>query len=289
MKVFAEADRDDFAILRIVNALKKYAPKRVKFVESESDADLVILYVYGFRRHTRYHTERLLKSGKKYAIVQLCLRSTPNPVTTDWNEIWESAQVVWSYYDLKKLCQEDHNQVKFNFYYAPLGVDAKIFKETPVRHKFLIASTGSGNRYSRECKYEVIEAADELAKNVFQLGFGGRGHRIAYSNGMSDELLAGYYSSCDFVSGLHRIEGFEFPVLEGLLCGARPICFDLPCYRAWFDGIAEFIPDDFNIVENLYKLFIKGPRPVTEKEKAIVKKCFNWQKICKGFWSKALL
>ena len=101
--------------------------------------------------------------------------------------------------------------------------------------------------------------------------------------------MAGYYRSCDFGSGLHRIEGFEFPVLEGLLCGARPICFDLPCYRAWFDGLAEFIPEDLNVVENLVKLFIKGPRPVTEKEKAIVKKRFNWQKICKGFWSKALL
>ena len=284
MKVFAEADRDDFAIKRVANAVKKYSPKKIEFVETEDQADLVILYVFGLRRHVRYHTERLLKKGKKYAIAQLCIRSTPNPVTTDWNSIWESAKVVWSYYDLKRLCKEDKNPVKFNFYYAPLGVDATIFMHNPIRHKFLIAGTGSGNRYSRECKLEVIQAAEEAGGNVFQLGSGERGPHIAYSNGMPDEMLAAYYNRCDFVSGLHRIEGFELPVLEGLLCGARPICFDLPCYRRWFGSLVEYIPEDLNVVENLYKIFIKGPRPVTEKEMRLVKRRFNWKKIVRGLW-----
>ena len=33
MKVFAEADRDDFAIKRVANAVKKYSPKKIEFVE----------------------------------------------------------------------------------------------------------------------------------------------------------------------------------------------------------------------------------------------------------------
>lgn len=283
MKVFAEADRADFAIHRVVNAIKKYAPSGVEFVKSEDEADLVILYVYGFRRRTKYYIDRLHEKEKKHAIIQLSIRSTPNPKTEDWIPIWEKAELVWSYLNLPELCNEDGIKANFNFYYAPLGVDSKIFKETKSRRKFIIANTGTGSRFSDECKNEVISAARTLGKNIFQLGYGPRSD-VAYSNGMDDKMLANYYSRCEFVSGLHKVEGFELPVIEGLLCGARPICFDRPHYRHWFDKLAEFIPEDDNITDNVRKIFQKGAKPVTDKEKKYVKNHFNWEKIIEGFW-----
>lgn len=285
MKVFAEADRADFAIHRVVNAIKKYAPSAVEFTGIEKTADLVILYAYGHRRHTKYHVDRLREKGKRSAIIQLSIRSTPNPNTKDWIYIWRKAELVWSYLNLPKLCKEDGNKANFDFYYAPLGVDSKIFKETKSRRKFIIANTGTGSRSSNECKNEVISAARTLGKNIFQLGYGPRSD-VAYSNGMDDKMLANYYSRCEFVSGLRRVEGFELPVIEGLLCGARPICFDRPHYRHWFDKLAEFIPEDNNVSESIRKLFVKGTKPVSEEEKKYVKTHFNWKTITKGFWKR---
>lgn len=288
MKVHVEGflPRPDNAISRVVTALKKYMPKKHELVDGKENADLVIVCAYGHRRSLKYYTERLLAHKKKYAVVQLCLRSTSNPNTQDWISIWEKAQLVWSYYDLPKLCREDKNKAKFNFYYAPLGVDATVFKETPHWRKFVIAGTGTGSRFSDECKNEVISAAKIVGKNVFQLGFGPRVGNVAYSNGMDDELLATYYSQCEFVSGLRKIEGFELPVIEGLLCGARPICFDTSHFRHWFGKLAQFIPEDNNVSENIHKLFVKGAKPVSEKEKRYVKTHFDWEKIIKGFWQR---
>lgn len=284
--------RPDNAISRVLTALKTYMPKKYGLVDGKENADLVVVCAYGHRRHLKYYTEKLLAQKKKYAVVQLCLRSTPNPKTKDWIPIWEKAELVWSYLNLPELCKEDGNKsstdsvldkAKFNFYYAPLGVDSKIFKETKSRRKFIIANTGTGSRSSDECKNEVISAARTLGKNTFQLGYGERSD-VAYSNGMDDKMLAYYYSHCEFVSGLRKIEGFELPVIEGLLCGARPICFDRPDSRHWFDKLAEFIPEDDNITDNVRKILQKRAKPVTDKEKKYVKSHFNWKKICKGFW-----
>ncbi|TSC65330.1 MAG: hypothetical protein CEO21_437 [Microgenomates group bacterium Gr01-1014_80] len=286
MKVFAESDRTDFAIHRIVNAVKKYAPSGVEFIKTEENADLVILYVYGHRRHIKYHVDRTIEKGKKLAIIQLCIRGTPNPKTEDWIPIWEKVELVWSYYNLPKLCKEDGNAANFNFYYAPLGVDLEVFKETKSKRKFIIAGTGSGNWFSNECKNEVIAAANSLGKNIFQLGNGKNSKTIIYSNGMDDKKLSKYYSRCEFVSGLHRVEGFELPVIEGLLCGARPICFDRPHYRHWFDGLAEFVPEDESVSENIQKLFLKGARAVSDQEKKYVKAHFDWKIVTDGFWKR---
>ena len=74
------------------------------------------------------------------------------------------------------------------------------------------------------------------------------------------------------------------PIIEGILCGARPICFDTPNFRQWFDGIAEFIPEDRNTSEHLKKLFEKGARPVTDIEKDYVRAKFDWSMILKLLW-----
>jgi len=289
VKVYVENFLPDSAITRIADALKKYLPQEHELVNSKDDADFVVVCAYGHRRSMKYYTERLLKQNKKYAIVQLSVRSTPNPGTQDWLPIWEKAKLVWSYYDLHLLCKEDGTLPNFNFYHAPLGVDSEIFKETKSERNFIIASTGNGRRWNKECKAEIMLAAEKTGKKVFHLGPGENNGTITYSNGMNDGTLATYYSQCEFVSGLRRVEGFELPVIEGLLCGARPICFDRQHYKQWFEGLAEFIPEDEKRVESIQNIFTKGARPVTEKEKEYVRTHFNWKEITGEFWKQALI
>ncbi|KKQ98309.1 MAG: hypothetical protein UT24_C0007G0071 [Candidatus Woesebacteria bacterium GW2011_GWB1_39_12] len=288
MNVYVEKFLPDNAISRITNALKKYLSLEHTLTENPEGADFVVVCDYGRRRKTLWYTQKLIEQKKRYAIIQLSVRSTPNPNTLDWLPIWEKAELTWSYYNLPELCREDGNTPNFKFYWAPLGVDAEIFKETKAERRFIIAGTGTGKRWNRECKNEILEAARSVKKTVFQLGTGESSKEVFYSNGMNDTTLAQYYSQCQFVSGLRRIEGFELPVLEGLLCGARPICFDKPHYRKWFNEFAEYIPEDKKKVENLIKLFQKGARPVSKSEKDYVKKNFDWEKICRGFWKLAL-
>ncbi len=285
MKIYVENFLQDSAIQRISDAIKKYLPKEYVWVDSVEEADFVVVMSYGHRRYIAKFTESLIAQNKKYAVIQLNLKITSNPGPKDWLPIWEKAELVWSYFDLPELCREDGAPVNFNFFYAPLGVENQVFKETKSKRIFLIASTGSGRPWNKECKNEVLLAAKNVGGKVFQMGQGENTDTITYSNGMDDQTLAKYYSQCEFVSGLRRIEGFELPVIEGLLCGARPICFDKPHYRHWFEGLAEFIPEDDKKELSLQRLFTKGARPVAEHEKEYVKSHFNWEVILKKFWN----
>ena len=114
---------------------------------------------------------------------------------------------------------------------------------------------------------------------------------VDFSNGMADASLAKNYSACEFVSGLRRTEGFELPVIEGLVCGARPIVFDRPHYRHWFENLAVFIPETNRdgVVNSLSKVFKKGAKPVTKTEIKEARKRFNWEVIVKRFWEKCLI
>jgi glycosyltransferase involved in cell wall biosynthesis len=286
MKVFASQITKSRAIDRIEAALRRYAPKTCEFVDSKEAADLVILYVNGRRDHLKREVEYLTKLGKKYALVQLCLRSTLSPSTKDWISIWKDALLTWSYYDLPALCKEDEILPNFNFYRAPLGVD-EAFQEFPIKKEYVIAT--SGMAYTTESVRECILAAISVKKRVFHLGPVVTKHpEVDFSGGMTDTELAKKYSACEFVSGLRRGEGFELPIIEGLVCGARPIVFDRPDSHHWFDGLAVFIPetDRNGIVESLVKVFGKGAPPVTKEEIEKVKRYFNWETIIRGFWER---
>jgi glycosyltransferase involved in cell wall biosynthesis len=106
--------------------------------------------------------------------------------------------------------------------------------------------------------------------------------------GIDDHRLAEYYSQARYVSGLRRGEGFELPVVEGLACGARPICFDLPCYTHWFAEHAVFVPESGQeeLTDALTDIFRRTPRPVSPAERSRVLETFSWESICRGFWMR---
>ena len=283
MKVFTRTHKKgDRGMRRVVAALEAHAPKTIEIVGNMDDAELVILHVIGRCNRMTELSDRLRRLGKKYAVIQYAIRSTKTPHTSEWLPLWKHAALVWSYYNLRALCQEDGTQADFTFHHAPLGTD---FYHGHERKKYMIAT--SGLSYLTESVRECVIAAGRSGKKVFHVG-PAIGHHIECSNGMSDEDLMKKYAQCEYVSGLRRIEGFEFPVIEGLMCGAKPIVFDKPHYRHWFHDLAIFIPEGprEQVIESLRTLFRAGAYPpVMEKDKDVVRERFDWGKIIHGFYS----
>lgn len=258
--------RPSLAINRIEAALRQYAPESVEWVEPE-EAELIIFPVIGRHDQTTRKAQQLLSEGRKYAVIQLALKSTRNPDPADWLELWAGAAIVWSYYALPR---------KFNFYHAPLGADANIWYPLHIQREYMVGTTGSYTR--TECLWEVEKAARMTDNRMLKI------------RADSDAEMNKQYNLCSFISGLRTKEGFELPAIEGMLAGARPILFDTPTFRQWYDGVAEFIPEGNMLatMNQLIALFRRGPVPVTGIERRYAMIRFDWKWIIGGFWECVL-
>lgn len=247
---------------RIYSALRKHMPVGV-YESSYNTADMIIYYVCG--RHDQLERAISELHGRKYVIIQIALQSTRNPNPKDWMSIWNNAKLVWSYY---KLPLDD-------YYHAPLAADPEIFHLVHGVDRNILVLT-NGSTIDNESLSEVHEAANSV---------GGIAEHVS---GVSDFELCIKYNSANFVSALRRKDGFEMPAIEGLLCGARPIMYDTPNYRQWFDSLAEFIPetDPLSVIEELKLLFKKPFRSVSLTESLEVLKKFDWGNITREFWSR---
>ena len=293
------------AIARIGDALAKYAPsdvavkrippmrkdtRRTVLVPGEAEGDVVVIFANGLRDHQQALAERCIERGQKFAVVQIALRTTRHPHTSQWRDLWSKATVVMSYYPLAEWIKHDGgHEIDFDFYNAPLGVDSTIFFDRKVDRTYVICT--SGQRRNQEGVGECDDAAIVTGGSIFQLGpsFSMRSPTTFLTN-LSDNALAEMYSRCQFVSGLRRHEGFELPAAEGLLAKARPILYDRPHYRMWYEGLAEFIAEGSpaQVTADLTRLFRSGPCPVTDAERSEGARRFNWESIAKGFWERAL-
>jgi glycosyltransferase involved in cell wall biosynthesis len=186
---------------------------------------------------------------------------------------------------------------EISFLRIPLGVDGDVFyRRTSSIFPYDVPSVVMTTGYDVEL--EAIRDCMEAAKIARQA----QGFRSAIHVGppfdfgcnplirrdIYDEEMAQCYSSVLYVSGLRRGGGFELPVVEGLACGARPVCFDQPWYRHWFDGHAVFIPEKPNVTAELVKVFSRDPKPVTEDERREVLRKFSWKSIAGQFWGRVL-
>jgi len=97
------------AMLRVADALERYAPSQVCVVRDRHAADLVVSHVIGFDE----------PADRPEAIIQYCWR-TARGSRQQWIDRWSRARLVWSYYDLPALV----GQNGFPFYHAPLGVES---------------------------------------------------------------------------------------------------------------------------------------------------------------------
>lgn len=267
-----------FGIERCVQALQEYAPTGdFQFTDHIQAADVVVYQVNGRLEHTK---RKIAHHKKPYVLVQHAWKSTKNPTFEEWEDVWKGAVMVWSHYDLPIS----------NLYRSPLGV-SKDFTYRKKPHKYIICT--SGLSYLTESVRECIKAAEAVGGRVLHLGpsHAARKHsHVDCVTGVTDKELSKLYNQCTFVSGLRRIEGFELPCAEGIICGAKPIFFDQPHYKDWFGDMAEYITEGPRplVEKELTDLFQKEC-VVTPKDRKTAKKLFDWNEIIPSFYDNFFL
>lgn len=278
------------SLRRVADALVRYAPPGITVVAHRQQADFLVLHAIGRLAHLQREIADLVAQGQRYAIVQYVLRSTLQPHSGPWLPVWQGAAVVWSYLDLRQALAEDGIQAPYwAFYHAPLGVDATMFRPPVPRPRPYVVGT-SGQSWLTESVRECVLAARLVRRPAFHLGMPLRDGAVVCATNLSDADLADRYGQCAWMSGLRRIEGFELPAAEGLLCGARPILFRRSHYVQWYGDIGDFIEetDRHGVIEQLVDLFKTGGRPISAEERALAVQRFNWPRIVGDFWARCL-
>lgn len=291
------------AMVRIAEAIKRHKPSNVQIVNNQQDADLVVFYPIGFDWVD--HFARCISAGKKYAVVQCCLK-TSGATAEQWLPWWlnPSCAAVWSFYWIDKHYEGE-------FYHAPLGIDP-VFTSNHANGivRRAIVTTGYVSHPAAEAIEEVWIAA-RLAGliNVYHIGPWPEGidrgdgsqwkHVKVLGPNCSDDTVAWHYNIAKWVCALRHGEGFELPAAEGLACGARPILFDQPDIKHWYGEHAEYVIECHGetLIKQLVGVFSGGfspigvpvaYRPVENFERTQVKERFNWESIVKGFWVRIL-
>jgi len=275
----------DRAIDRVVRALKRYVPDCVEL--TSDSADLTIIHVVGRKEALERKVSML--GGREYALIQYSVRSTQKPETDHWIQSWDSAKLVWSYYNLNLYLQEDgHEKHLDNLYHTPLGVD-ETFKKRYFGEPLYKIMT-HGRSWTTESIRECGWATKNTGNRMLHLGEDVRRPWVDCITNISDVWLSHMYGQCEFVAGLRRTEGFELPAAEGLVCGARPILFDRPHYRKWYSPWGIFIPekDREETIKSLEELFVQEMPPLSDKEIREAKEFFDWRWIVEGFWRRVL-
>ena len=271
-----------FGVSRVALQLEKYLPSDFVITNDPASADLTVLHVIGRYHHNLERAKRIHDAGHQYAVIQYALKSTRNPDPKEWIQFWTGAKVMWSYYDLKKHVP--------GMYHAPLGALNEIFyREPDIPKNYLLGTNASGSCYQAECIGESRLAVFKAGGRMLHIGepFGSDPSVDSLQN-VDDGIMRRLYNQCRWFSALRRKDGFELVAVESLLCGTRPIMFDTPNYRQWFDGLAEFIPEASvgETVRNLVKV-LQGPeKPVSYQEIAEIKLKFDWESIARGFWER---
>ena len=272
------------AMYRTAEGLANAAPPEVEIVGRPEDADLQILHVIGSGSLDHLGCDR-------YAAIQYCYKTTEwgdDPAA--WSAFWSGADLVWSYYDLSADVPRETP-----FLLMPLGVSPK-FSQNVLSEQYRsigIMTSGFVSGLKAEAIEEVAIAADRVELSVQHVGpdtIEGMERPSGdwqSCTGIDDYQLRSLYERSRWVSGLRHVEGFELPVIEGLVNGARPIVFDRPETRLWFNGFAEFIPEcsGGELVKKLSSVLWRQPRPVTEKERASALIKFGQDSISRTFWT----
>lgn len=185
----------------------------------------------------------------------------------------------------------------YPFCRLPQGSDPAVFRPTPQPTRWLIATTGFVSTYMSkrtlrlegEPIVEVHAVAGEVGGVALQIGPVLDGITEATGYGEDDDAIARHYSGCAYVSGLRWQGGFECPNLEGLLCGCRPITFNLPDERFWWGDHAHFVEHNAETLhEQLRDILQDDPEPVSYAERDYLARKFGWKTVAGEFWAQVL-
>lgn len=280
------------AMTRVARALSAHAPRGVEVVDDRQSADLVVFHVINYNGVPEIISS--LGSKQRYAMLQYCYKSAGADLAT-WLPVWQGAACVLSYYDIAKDLTEA-GLGSAPLYLTPLGVDAAFTEDVLTGDRpYGVMTSGYVAGDGAEAIEEPVEAAIRNGYPTIHLGPRPVGmsltpSRMKMVHNIGDFTLASLYRQCLWVSGLRHVEGFELPALEGLMCGARPVMFDRPEMRLWYEGHAVFIPEcsGARLTDSLTALFSVAPAAVTADERQAVREKFDWSRIATGFWERVL-
>lgn len=272
------------AMYRINKNMRKYAPEWVEFTDDKSKAEFQILDVIG-----KGSLEYLYKDN--YAILEHCFLSSDDASKETWMPVFDKAKLVGTYMDLPRLIGSN----SFNFHRMPWGADPEIFFRLDDAEKYYSILT-TGHVAETESIKEVYDALESTSGNIVHVGHDFKlGNRFRHFENISDESLVSLYNKSYYVSGLRKMEGFELPILEGLLCGARGVCYNSEHYSYWYGDLVEYVEEDDyaklgsyseRTKQQLEELFSKLYRPVTDGEIELIKTKFSWKSIMQTFWKE---
>ena len=258
---------------------KSYAPINYEFTTDSNISDFQIIDI------TRI-SDKYYINNEKYIVLFHCFGEWSEENPSEYYDLFKNAMFVYSHIDLASLYPtlDSHK-----FMRGPWGVQPDLWRKIESNNsRFEILCTGE--IASTEGIEECIAACDMMNTELLHVGNNLRYTNKSYINKSKltqDEMMLAYNDS-KWVSALRRIEGFEKPAMEGLLCGARPICFDTPLYRYWYGDLARYVKegthketslDLINVMKTQY-----APISIEEREKAI--KRFSWVNVSKRFWDK---
>jgi hypothetical protein len=302
-------------MVRIANAIERHAPASVEIVSDEPSAHLIMFYPIGADWIPLI--EEAEAAGKRFALVQCCVKSTGASCSTWW-PVWKRSLCTWSYLDLNflafaenappiELCddREDSDPAAWaakyglpdsRFYYAPLGVDDAFLPPNYSRSdRRTVVTTGHVSGCPAEAIYEVWEAALSCGYRVTHVGPKLPGWRpgVRVRQGVSDQELRLIYRSAAFVGALRYVEGFELPALEGLASGATPILFDQSDLKHWYGDHALYVPEveGTELVVALSDIFHDHEydpdvRPLDIQQEIVQR--FDWSTLVGEFWQRIL-
>lgn len=278
MRIFCDVGFQSNGVSRVALNLARYLPQDCQLTTGPESADLTVLHVVGRHDHACRSARKIKAEGHQYAVIQYVLESCRNPDPKDWQELWDGAKVVWSYYDLTQHIPHQ--------YLAPLAADPDVFFPMESEKQYIIGANGED--YRAECLAEVRMAAHGLGRVLHVGPDFAADPNVTSVKHITDEQFRVYYNQCHRFACLRRKDGFEMIAVEALLCGVRPVMFDAPRFRRWFDGLAEFIPEGTpgEVVNSMKSLLRSSPSPVTGAEVEETKSRFNWERIIRGFWER---
>lgn len=269
MKIFEYKHADlGFAFGRISKALHDYAPSNISWVQDIDSCDIVLVHEVGAGEVPVM--EQVLSHNKKLIIFQHTYFTSEY---FNWNEFWERAELVVSFHDLRTYVPTS----TANLFTTPWGADNKIFSRLAVRKFRKVFTTG----YIKETEnlFELYQACENTQNTMYHTGadfkFGKYYSHLSFLNDRDFNLML---NSCQYISCLRDIEGFEMMGVEGLFCGARPIVPDLPTYR-WYKDHAIFIDMKGDIVKQLENTLNISPKEPDLQEMKEIKDKFSWQNI----------
>jgi glycosyltransferase involved in cell wall biosynthesis len=306
LSVYIDREAQLLSTVRIAEALTNTAPDWVRVIQEPDRADIQIIQATDLKARRRIRASR-------YAVVQHALtmemvsRGNREKIVVPenfnaWDTVWSKALAVWTHHDIRTemswggisstYTAADLTPAARQLYWAPFGVDLGVFRRSVSARDIGIITTGIVSSPTEEAIEEAALAAQRSGLTTVHLGPSQVQGMTATIPGWSavgpiaDALLAALYGRAKWVSGLRHGEGFELPVVEGLACGARPICFDTPHQRFAFGELAVYVPESSGdvLVEHLARVMAEPPVPVSAEEYARIETDFSWEKLATGFW-----